>query len=110
MRGEVDVLDRPAPRLGGPALARRHLGAAAGSGWHRIQLARTADGRPALKRLPALAAALDYTMLDAGQALLARRSRMGIARQANRLRSLPQVPPVGDRQSAGGRPPREEVG
>jgi 2,4-dienoyl-CoA reductase-like NADH-dependent reductase (Old Yellow Enzyme family) len=80
VRGEVDVLERPAPRLGGPASVRKMLGAAAGSGWHRIQLARTADGKPPLMRLPALLAALDYTTVDSVQALLARRARMKLAR------------------------------
>ncbi len=79
VRGEVDVLERPAPRLGGPAPVRKMLGAAAGSGWHRIQLARTADGKPPLMRLPALLAALDYTTVDSVQALLARRARMKLA-------------------------------
>lgn len=79
VRGEVDVLERPAPRLGGPAAVRKMLGAAAGSGWHRIQLARTADGKPPLMRLPALLAALDYTTVDSVQALLARRARMKLA-------------------------------
>ena len=82
--GEVDVLDRPAPRLGGPAPARRILGAAAGTGWHRIQLARTADGKPPLLRLPALLAALDYTMVDWLQALLSRRARLRLASSAGR--------------------------
>ena len=79
VRGETDVLDRPAPRLGGPAAARRLLGAAAGTGWHRIQLARTADGRPPLRRVPPLLAALDYTMVDGAQAVRARRARMALA-------------------------------
>jgi 2,4-dienoyl-CoA reductase-like NADH-dependent reductase (Old Yellow Enzyme family) len=80
LRGETDVLDRPGPRLGGPAPVRRLLGAAAGTGWHRIQLARTADGKPARREAGALASALDYTLIDQAQALLARRSRMRLAR------------------------------
>ena len=108
VRGEVDVLERPAPRLGGPALVKKQLGAAAGSGWHRIQLARTADGQPPLTRLPALVAALDYTMLDAAQALLARRSRMELARQAERLRGLPAPPYFSDRPADATRA-RQEV-
>jgi hypothetical protein len=104
----VDVLERPAPRLGGPALVKKQLGAAAGSGWHRIQLARTADGQPPLTRLPALVAALDYTMLDAAQALLARRSRMELARQAERLRGLPAPPYFSDRPADATRA-RQEV-
>ncbi len=79
VRGEVDVLDRPAPRLGGPAAAQKMLGAAAGSGWHRMQMARTADGKPPEMRLPAVAAAIDYTTVDGVQALLARRSRFRLA-------------------------------
>jgi 2,4-dienoyl-CoA reductase-like NADH-dependent reductase (Old Yellow Enzyme family) len=79
VRGEVDALDRPAPRLGGPALVRRMLGPAAGSGWHRIQLARTSDGEPPLLGLPALVAAIDYTLVDAVQALVARRARMKLS-------------------------------
>lgn len=77
--GEVDRLDRPAPRLGGPGPMRRLMGPAAGSGWYRIQLARTADGQAPLLRLPALLAALDYTMVDSAQALAGRRSRMALA-------------------------------
>jgi 2,4-dienoyl-CoA reductase-like NADH-dependent reductase (Old Yellow Enzyme family) len=96
IRGEIDVLERPAPRLGGSALMKRQLGAAAGSGWHRIQLVRTAAGKPPLMGLPALAAALDYTMLDAAQALFARRSRMKLARQARRLRTLSVPLGLGD--------------
>ena len=84
VRGEVDTLERPAPRLGGPALVKKQLGAAASAGWHRIQLARSADGKPPLLRLPALLAALDYTTVDAVQALLARPSRMKLAADAAR--------------------------
>jgi 2,4-dienoyl-CoA reductase-like NADH-dependent reductase (Old Yellow Enzyme family) len=80
VRGETDVLDRPAPRLGGPAVLRQLMGAAAGAGWHRIQLARTGAGRGPLLGLPALVAALDYTSTDWTQALLARRGRMRLAR------------------------------
>ncbi len=79
LRGEVDALDRPAPRMGGPGPVRRLLGPAAGSGWYRIQLARTADGQMPLLRLPALLAALDYTMVDTAQALAGRRARMALA-------------------------------
>jgi 2,4-dienoyl-CoA reductase-like NADH-dependent reductase (Old Yellow Enzyme family) len=80
VRGETDVLDRPAPRLGGPAVLRQLMGAAAGAGWHRIQLVRTGAGRGPLLGLPALVAALDYTSTDWTQALLARRGRMRLAR------------------------------
>ncbi len=76
VRGEVDVLDRPAPRLGGPPPLRRLLGAAAGSGWHRIQLARTGAGRGPWLRLPALLAAVDYTTTDSLLALIDRPARM----------------------------------
>ena len=79
VHGEVDVLDRPAPRMGGPGAVRRLIGPAAGSGWYRIQLARTADGRLPLLRLPALLAALDYTMVDSAQALSGKRARMALA-------------------------------
>lgn len=79
--GECDELDRPGPRLGGPALVRSLLGAAAGTGWHRIQLARTGDGRPPRLRFPALIAALDYMAIDIAQAILAGRSRRSLAEQ-----------------------------
>lgn len=82
--GETDTLDRPGPRLGGPAPVRRLLGAAAGTGWHRIQLQRTGKGRPPLLGFPALLAALDYTNVDWAQALSARRSRMRIAEETPR--------------------------
>jgi len=97
VRGEVDVLERPAPRLGGPAPLRKLLGAAAGSGWHRIQLARTADGRGPWLQLPALLAALDYTTVDSIQAVLGRRGR---------VRSAAQRPPIGPRRES----PRVGVG
>ncbi len=81
VRGEVESLARPAPRLGGPAAIRKMLGAAAGSGWHRMQLARTADGKPPELHLPALVAAIDYTTVDSLQAVLGRRARVRLARQ-----------------------------
>ena len=79
--GETDVLDRPGPRLGGPRQVRRILGPAGGTGWHRIQLARTGVGRGPLLRLPGLLAALDYTAVDWAQALLGRRRRFGLAEE-----------------------------
>ena len=84
VRGETDVLDRPGPRLGGPAPFRRLLGAAAGTGWHRIQLQRTGEGRPPLLGFPALLAALDYTNVDWAQAIAARRSRMRVVEETPR--------------------------
>lgn len=79
VRGEIGDLDRPAPRLGGPAVVRRPLAAAANAGWHRVQIARTSGTRPPLLRLPALAAALDYTAVDAAQAAIERRARLRLA-------------------------------
>lgn len=79
VRGETDTLARPAPRLGGPPALRGLMGAASGTGWHRIQLARTADGKPPLMRIPPLLAGLDYTMVDGVQAVRARRGRMRLA-------------------------------
>jgi hypothetical protein len=82
VRGETDVLRRPAPRLGGPAAVRGVLAPAANSGWHRIQLARTADGLGPLMRLPAMLAALDYAGTDSMLALRGRKARLGVAAQA----------------------------
>ncbi|MCU0258169.1 MAG: tRNA-dihydrouridine synthase [Solirubrobacteraceae bacterium] len=82
VRGEVEELDRPAPRLGGPAVVRRPLAAAANAGWHRVQITRTAGGRSPLLRLPALAAAIDYTAVDAAQAAVERRARLKLAAAA----------------------------
>ena len=82
LRGEVDVLERPAPRLRGPAPFVKMLGAASGSGWHRIQLARTADGRPPALGLPAIVAGIDYTAKDSIQAILGRRARVRLAERA----------------------------
>jgi 2,4-dienoyl-CoA reductase-like NADH-dependent reductase (Old Yellow Enzyme family) len=82
VRGEVDALERPAPRLGGPAALKKMLGAASGSGWHRIQLARSADGKPPRLGLSALLAALDYTTVDSVQAVLGRPARVRLASQA----------------------------
>lgn len=82
VRGEVDVLDRPAPRLQGPAPVRRLLGAAASSGWHRLQLARTAAGQEPRLDLPAASAAVDYIARDAAHALRHGRARRRLASRA----------------------------
>ncbi|MEJ2866190.1 tRNA-dihydrouridine synthase [Actinomycetospora sp. OC33-EN08] len=76
VRGEVDTLDRPAPRLGGPAAVRALLGAAVGAGWHRVQLARASRGRGPALRLPALAAGLDYSVGDWVRSLVERPARL----------------------------------
>ncbi|MCD2186012.1 oxidoreductase [Actinomycetospora soli] len=81
VRGEVDTLDRPAPRLGGPAPVRALLGAAVGAGWHRIQLARTSRGRGPALRLPALLAGIDYSVGDWVRSLVERPARMRRARR-----------------------------
>ena len=73
--GEAAELPRPAPRVSGPAVVQRLLGAAANSGWHRLQLARHGRGAPPLLRLPAQVAAADYITVDAAHALLGRRRR-----------------------------------
>lgn len=79
VRGETDELERPGPRLGGPAPLRALLGAASGTGWHRIQLARTAAGRAPAPGLPALLAGLDYSVVDWVQSLVDRRARFALA-------------------------------
>jgi hypothetical protein len=61
---------------------RRPLAAAANAGWHRVQITRTAGGRSPLLRLPALAAAIDYTAVDAAQAAVERRARLKLAAAA----------------------------
>ncbi len=76
IEGRTDELPRPAPRIGGPAIARRLGGAAANSGWHRLQMKRTAEGEDANLDLGAVAAAADYIAVDAALALAARRSRL----------------------------------
>jgi 2,4-dienoyl-CoA reductase-like NADH-dependent reductase (Old Yellow Enzyme family) len=72
VRGETDVLTRPAPKVGGPAAVRRLMGPACGAGWHRLQLVRTGEGRPPLLRLPAWVAAIDYSVVDWLQAAMDR--------------------------------------
>jgi 2,4-dienoyl-CoA reductase-like NADH-dependent reductase (Old Yellow Enzyme family) len=79
LRGETDTLDRPAPRIGGPGSVQRVLGAAANSGWHQLQLKRTARDRAANLGLSAPAAALNYVVADALLARWSRRSRMKVA-------------------------------
>ena len=94
--GEIDVLDRPGPRLGGPAPVRQLLGAAAGTGWHRIQLGRTGAGRLPLLRVPPLLAAFDYTTVDWAQALVARRARMALAERTPAPEPVPRNLPRPD--------------
>lgn len=77
--GRTDELARPAPRITGPALAKKLMGAAANSGWHRLQLKRTAEGSTADLGLGAWTAATDYVALDALLAIRSRRSRLATA-------------------------------
>ncbi len=77
--GRTLNLDRPAPRIGGPAIAKQLGGAAANSGWHRLQMKRTAEEREADLGLGAWAAAIDYTALDALLAIRSKRSRLDAA-------------------------------
>jgi 2,4-dienoyl-CoA reductase-like NADH-dependent reductase (Old Yellow Enzyme family) len=79
LRGETDVLERPAPRVGGPGMVQRLSGAAANSGWHRLQMKRTAEGSPPDLKLGAWAAAANYIAADAILAVRAKRSRMKLA-------------------------------
>ena len=79
LRGETDLLDRPAPRVGGPGAVKRLSGAAANSGWHRLQMKRTADDSPPDLKLGAWTAATNYIAVDALLAMRARRSRMKLA-------------------------------
>ena len=55
------------------------MGAAANSGWHRLQLKRTAEGSTADLGLGAWTAATDYVALDALLAIRSRRSRLATA-------------------------------
>ena len=80
VRGETDVLDRPAPRLGGPAPVAAHARSRRG---HRLapDPARSHRGT-ASRRCCACrrcVAGLDYTVVDGVQALLGRRARMKLA-------------------------------
>jgi 2,4-dienoyl-CoA reductase-like NADH-dependent reductase (Old Yellow Enzyme family) len=79
VRGEADVLERPGPRVRVPGPFAPLVGPAAGTGWHRLQLARTGAGKPARKNVPALLAAADYMLVDFAQAALSYRSRMKLA-------------------------------
>jgi 2,4-dienoyl-CoA reductase-like NADH-dependent reductase (Old Yellow Enzyme family) len=79
VRGETGQLDRPAPRITGPALIQRLSGAAANSGWHRLQMKRTSEGAPADLSLNAWNAATNYIAADAVLAIQARRARMKLA-------------------------------
>jgi 2,4-dienoyl-CoA reductase-like NADH-dependent reductase (Old Yellow Enzyme family) len=79
LRGETDVLDRPAPRITGPALVQRLSSAAANSGWHRLQMKQTSRGEPAKLELSAPFAAINYIAADAALALRSRRTRMKLA-------------------------------
>ncbi len=81
--GSVDELDRPAPRIGGPARLQKLLGGAANTGWHRFQMERHGDGRSPERRLPAALAAADYVVRDGAQALLARRRRFALAERVD---------------------------
>lgn len=90
LAGEAEELPRPAPRVGGPAPLQRLLGAAANSGWHRLQLQRHGAGQPPRLELSAYAAAADYIAVDVAQGLLGRRRRM------RRAAALPGVPAARD--------------
>jgi hypothetical protein len=79
LRGETDHLSRPAPRISGPAPVQQLFGAAANSGWHRLQMKQTSQGEAADPGLSAPGAAADYIVLDALLALRSRRSRMKLA-------------------------------
>jgi 2,4-dienoyl-CoA reductase-like NADH-dependent reductase (Old Yellow Enzyme family) len=79
VRGETDRLDRPAPRITGPSPVRQLFGAAANSGWHRLQMKQTSDGEAADLTLSAPGAAVDYIAVDALLALRSRRARMKLA-------------------------------
>jgi 2,4-dienoyl-CoA reductase-like NADH-dependent reductase (Old Yellow Enzyme family) len=79
LRGETDLLERPAPRVAGPAIVQRLSGAAANSGWHRLQMKHTAEGSPPDLKLGAMTAATDYIAADAVLAMRSRRSRMKLA-------------------------------
>jgi 2,4-dienoyl-CoA reductase-like NADH-dependent reductase (Old Yellow Enzyme family) len=79
LRGETDELTRPGPRLEAPGPLASVLGPAAGTGWHRLQLARSGDGLAPKPGIPALLAAADYMLVDFSQAAMSYRSRMRLA-------------------------------
>jgi 2,4-dienoyl-CoA reductase-like NADH-dependent reductase (Old Yellow Enzyme family) len=79
MRGETDRLNRPAPRITGPAMVQQLFGAAANSGWHRLQMKQTSEGEAADLALSAPGAAADYIVLDALLALRSRTARTKLA-------------------------------
>ncbi len=79
LRGETDSLDRPAPRISGPGIVKRLSAAAANSGWHRLQMKRTAEASPPDLDLGAWQAATDYIAADALLAMRSRRSRLALA-------------------------------
>src|SRR3954447_11477721 len=84
VEGSVDEVERPAPRIGGPARLQKLLGGAANTGWHRFQMERHGDGRAPEHRLPAALAVADYVVRDAAQALLARRRRFATVERVDR--------------------------
>jgi 2,4-dienoyl-CoA reductase-like NADH-dependent reductase (Old Yellow Enzyme family) len=83
LRGETDHLGRPAPRISGPKPVQQLFGAAANSGWHRLQMKHSSQGEVADLGLSAPGAAADYIVLDALLALRSRRSRMKLAETAD---------------------------
>jgi 2,4-dienoyl-CoA reductase-like NADH-dependent reductase (Old Yellow Enzyme family) len=77
--GHTDRLERPAPRITGPAVATKLAGAASNSGWHRLQMKRTAQGSPPDPGLNAWTAAADYIGIDALLAIRSHHSRFRTA-------------------------------
>ena len=93
----------PAPASAAPRRSAQLLGAAAGTGWHRIQLGRTGAGRPPLLRVPPLLAAFDYShgRLGAGAGRPPRADGAGRAYARPRAGSA-EPPPIGLGRSLGG--------
>lgn len=83
VQGETDELARPGPRLRAPGPLANVIGPAAGTGWHRLQLARTGNGAGPKPSIPALLAAADYMMVDFAQAAISYRSRMRLAAETS---------------------------